>query len=230
VNSQRIRVTYTKGARLRFTSHLDVLRAWERALRRAGLPLAYSEGFTPHPRLAFASPLPLGFTGDAEIVDVTLHTRLPVAEFTARLQAQSTEALAVVNAIEVPLGDPPPQAAMLWADYRVDLPEVKPADAAAAIASFLSQNHCPWTEDRHEKRRTYDLRATVAALHAQSRPDGGTRVHMRLRSDQEFSGRPEQVVIALLGECATCGYARTGLILAERSPAREAWRRKGRFE
>lgn len=227
---QRIRVTYRKGARLRFTSHLDVLRAWERALRRADLPLAYSAGFTPHPRLAFASPLPLGFTGEAEIVDVTLHTRLLVAEFTSRLRAQSTEDLAVIDALEVPLGNPPPQAAMLWADYHVDLPGVDPRDASTAVASFLAQADCPWTEDRHEKRRTYDLRATVAFLKALPLPGGGTRLAMRLKSDQEFSGRPQQVVMAAFGQCEATGFARTGLVLAERSPARDAWRRIGRFE
>ena len=69
---QRIRARFRKGERVRHISHLDVLRYWERAIRRAGLPLLYSQGFTPHPKIAFAAPLPLGFIGEGEIMEVLL--------------------------------------------------------------------------------------------------------------------------------------------------------------
>lgn len=230
MNEQRIRVTYRKASRLRFTSHLDVLRAWERALRRAGLPLAYSEGFTPHPRLAFAAPLPLGFAGDAEVFDATMAVRVVVSEFQQRLQYQTTADLAVVTTEEIPLGSPPPQAVMRWADYRVELPEVDPKEAASAVEAFLARARYDWTEDRHDKRRVYDLRATVAHLCAVPHTTRGTRLGMRLQSDQEFAGRPEQVVSALFGGGQITMYTRTSVILANRSAARDAWRRKGIYE
>ncbi|MGH2634098.1 MAG: TIGR03936 family radical SAM-associated protein, partial [Tepidiformaceae bacterium] len=69
MSTQRFRVWFRKGERVRYISHLDVLRAWERAIRRTGLPLSYSQGFTPHPKIAFASPLPLGFIGECEVMD-----------------------------------------------------------------------------------------------------------------------------------------------------------------
>src|SRR4030042_1136628 len=69
---QRLRLKFSRGQELKFLSHLDLMRLWERALRRAGLPLAYSEGFTPHPQIALAAPLLVGVTSDAELMDVSL--------------------------------------------------------------------------------------------------------------------------------------------------------------
>lgn len=230
MSTQRFRVSFLKGERVRYISHLDVLRFWERAIRRAGLPLAYSQGFTPHPKLAFASPLPLGFIGEAEVMDVTLDEHVDPADFVARLATETSDDLRVLSAIEIAPSAPAPQALMIWADYRVDLPEVALGEATAVVSAFLAAPEFPWTEERHEKAsRTYDLRAAVATL--QARPvDGGTRLTMRLKADQEMTARPEQVVSALFAGAEACGYARTGIVLDEPSPARDAWRRKGQFE
>ncbi len=82
----RLRITFAKTPAMRFTGHLDLHRAWERTFRRAGLPLAYSEGFNPHPRLNLASALPLGFTGQGEVIDAWLEQDLPLPEIQAALQ------------------------------------------------------------------------------------------------------------------------------------------------
>src|SRR4030042_929087 len=67
---QRLRLRFSRGDEVKYVSHLDLMRLWERALRRAGIALAYSEGFSPHPRLSLAAPLPLGVTSEAELMDV----------------------------------------------------------------------------------------------------------------------------------------------------------------
>src|SRR3990172_7224409 len=85
---QRLRIGYAHGEPVKFISHLDVLRLWHRAILRAGLPLAYSAGFSPHPRLVFASPLPTGVTGDWEMVDIWLSSRLDTDEVADRLDPQ----------------------------------------------------------------------------------------------------------------------------------------------
>ena len=69
---QRLRVTFSRGEELKYLSHLDVMRLWERALRRADLPLAYSQGFSPHAKISIAAPLPLGVTGERELMDIVL--------------------------------------------------------------------------------------------------------------------------------------------------------------
>ncbi len=227
--TQRLRVWFRKGERVRYISHLDVLRYWERAIRRAGLPLSYSQGFTPHPKLAFAGPLPLGFTSEAEVMDVTLDERVDLAEFRERLARQTTEDLEFVDAVEVPLSTPPPQALLLWADYRVDLPSLPVEKAEAGVSDFLARTEFEWTEERKEKSRTYDLRANVASLAAEPL-DGGTRLTMRLRASQDMTVRPEQLLAAIFPGHEPASICRTAIILDEPSPAREAWRRKGRFE
>src|SRR3712207_8065167 len=89
MKAQRLRVTFARGDLLRYITHLDLMRAWERALKRAGLPLAYSEGFTRHPQLQLAAPLPVGATAEGELMDVFLAEPLPPATFAARLEPQT---------------------------------------------------------------------------------------------------------------------------------------------
>lgn len=229
MSQQRIRIWFRKGDRVRYISHLDVLRYWERALRRAELPLSYSQGFTPHPKLAFAGPLPLGFTAESEIVDVTLDERVDLAAFRERLAPETTDDLRLVDIAEVPLGAPPPQAMLLWADYTLDLPDVTLEAAQATVCRFLAESTVPWTEERREKTRTYDLRA-VAPLLAAAPCEGGVRLSMRLRADQELMARPEQLAAALFPGAELGPICRVRLHIHETSPAREAWRRIGRFQ
>lgn len=226
---QRFRVRFRKAERVRYISHLDVLRSWERSIRRAGLPLTYSQGFTPHPKIAFASPLPLGFVGEAEIMDVTLDDRVAQSEFEERLAAQTTQDLALLSAIEVPAGAPPPQAVLQWSDYEVAVTGVSLHLAEDAIKAFMARDAFEWTEERNEKTRTYDLRAGVAALSANVLGDV-VQLSMRLQSDQKMTTRPEQVVAAILPGATAGVYRRTGLVLEDASPAREAWRRVGQFQ
>lgn len=226
--AQRIRVWFRKGERVRYISHLDVLRSWERSLRRADLPLSYSQGFTPHPKLAFASPLPLGFTSEAEVMDVTLDERVPLPEFSKRLAEQTTEDLAVLRVEEVPMNEPPPQAAMLWADYRLALP-VEPGEATTALEVFLASDSLPWKEERGERMREYDLRRACAWVRCRA-VDGGAELEMRLQSDQALTARPEALVAALFPGHTAALITRTNIVLNEHSPARDLWRRVGQYQ
>lgn len=225
---QRIRVWFRKGLRVRYISHLDVLRYWERCIRRAELPLSYSQGFTPHPKLAFAGPLALGFTAEAEVMDVTLDERVSLVDFRERLLQQTSEDLSIVELAEVPLSTAAPQAALLWAEYAVDLPGVDPERAGVAVREFVAKDSLPWTEERREKERTFDLRQAAPIVVAMP-ADGGTRLTMRLRADQELMARPEQLLAALLPGAEASVICRTGLLFDEVSPARDAYRRRGRF-
>ncbi|OAI40961.1 hypothetical protein AYO38_00845 [bacterium SCGC AG-212-C10] len=226
---QRFRVWFAKSERVRYISHLDVLRYWERAIRRAGLPLAYSQGFTPHPKIAFAGPLPLGFASEAELMDVTLDERVSEEEFRAKVLCQATGDFAIAGMEEVPLLGPAPQSIILWADYRVELPEVPLATAEQAVREFMALSTLEWTEQRREKARTYDLRAAVASLASFDR-DGLTCLRMRISNTPDLTARPEQVLAALIPGAEPGLITRTGLLLDETSPAREAWRRKGQYQ
>jgi radical SAM-linked protein len=230
VTSQRFRVTFRKGERVRYISHLDVLRYWERAIRRAGLPLAYSQGFTPHPKIAFASPLPLGFIGEAEVMDITLDEVIANARLRSALAGESTADLTAVEAVEISPTGPAPQAVLLWADYAVDLQDIDVATTARNVTGFLDSKSFDWTEERKEKPKTYDLRAAVARLSVADGASGCPRISMRLQADQALTARPEQLVEALFPGATAGVYARTGLVLDDPSQARDLWRRKGRFD
>jgi hypothetical protein len=117
---QRVRVTFAKDAPIRFISHLDVVRLWERALRRARLPLAYTLGYTPHPRLVFAAPLALGATGAREIMDLYLTRRVDLDHLAAAIRSQLPPACRLIHLHEVPLDAPSAMALVRWAEYRIE--------------------------------------------------------------------------------------------------------------
>lgn len=141
---QRIRVTFQKGRALRFIGHLDVVRMWERTFRRARLPLAYTLGFTPHPRLTFAAPLALGATGNAEIMDVYLREAVEPAALVERVAAELPGGCSIVQAEDVALLSPAVSSLVRWAEYRVDVvagtvDTAPPADGAVEQGSRWSR-------------------------------------------------------------------------------------------
>lgn len=225
---QRIRLWFRKGERVRYISHLDVLRYWERAFKRASIPLSYSAGFSPHPKLAFAGPLPLGYLSEAEIVDATLDERIALDDLRDRLAPQSSEDLALVDLREVPMSSPAPQSALTWADYDFTVPGVDLAQARAVVEEFLARDTFEWVEQRRDKEKTYDVRELVRHLAVEPAHDGVTFT-ARVSASQERNLRPDELLKALLpGEQASI-FVRKALFLDEPSPAREAWRRRGRY-
>lgn len=227
--AQRIRVEFTKSETVRFISHLDVLRYWERVIRRAGLPLAYSQGFTPHPRITFAGPLPVGFTGAAEIMDFQLEERRDPATVEQALALQSSPDMRAVRTYEVPVGAPALQASVTWADYRVVLAGTDAAKATATLDAFLARDEFEWVETRKDKERRYNLRAGVAAASVDPLEGGASALRLRLAANQDFTVRPEQVLEALFDGAEAVSIERERLLLKDHSPARIAWRRRGQY-
>ena len=115
----RVRLTFTKEGALRYIGHLDVVRMWERAFRRAKLPLAYTLGFTPHPRLTLAAPLALGVTSEAELMDVYLREALTPETLAAQVGAQLPDGCRVVGATALPVEGPSVSSLTRWAAYTV---------------------------------------------------------------------------------------------------------------
>ena len=140
---QRLRVHYTKRGRLRFSSHRDFQRAFERALRRAAVPMAYSAGFSPHPKVSYAGAAPTGVASEAEYLEIGLAERCDPERLRAALDASLPDDLDVIELVEV--APPPPNVkAESLADrleasvWEVRLPGVEPAAAQAAVAAFLA--------------------------------------------------------------------------------------------
>src|SRR5438270_5007307 len=138
---QRLRLRYAKRGRLRFTSHRDFARAFERALRRAGVPMAYSAGFTPHPKVSYAGAAPTGVASEAEYLEIALAERREPEEVRLALDAALPSGLDVVEVVEA---TPPALAERIEASYwRVLLPGVEAAGAAPAVGGLLAAGAGP---------------------------------------------------------------------------------------
>jgi radical SAM-linked protein len=195
---QRLRVKFSRGDEIKFISHLDLMRLWQRALRRAGMPLAYSEGFNPHPRISLAAPLPLGVTGEAELMDIVLSRPVSPHFFTDGVNQQLPPGIQVMQARLAAPALPSLQSQVRFAEYRVELASGKEqAEIQSAIGYLLSLEHLPWQHQRDTGPRHYDLRALIEDLWLIGCQDAICTLGMRLRCDSGGSGRPEQVAAAL---------------------------------
>ena len=210
----RLRVRFSRGEEIKFISHLDIMRLWQRALRRAGISLAYSEGYTPHPRISLAAPLVLGVTSEAELMDVFCTKAVSPHWFTTAARQQMPRGIGILQVYPIALLLPSLQAQVRFAEYEVRMEtEQAPADVKAALASLLSMEHIPWQHQRDTGPRNYDLRALVNDLWLIEGHDGGGTIGMRLRCDSGGSGRAEQVTAALGFAGYPAAIHRTRLVL-----------------
>jgi len=211
---QRLRVRFSRGEEIKFISHLDIMRLWERALRRAQIPLVYSEGFSPRPRISLAAPLSVGVTGEAELMDIFVTKKVSPHWFTAAVSQQLPPGIEIVEVHLIAPSIPSLQSQVRYAQYKVDVgTEKKPKDIESAISSLLSLEHLPWHHQRDTGRRSYDLRALIDDLWLIDWRHSDCTVGMRLRCDNSGSGRPEQVASALGFTDYPQSIQRTKLIL-----------------
>ncbi|MFN2133366.1 MAG: TIGR03936 family radical SAM-associated protein [Anaerolineae bacterium] len=191
---QRMRIVFSVGEEAKYISHLDLLRAWERILRRAEVPLAYSQGFNPHPRLVIAMPLPVGCTGAMEVVDAYLYEPLPPVALSQMLQAQMPPGLAATAAHEVDLHGPAMPSVIRHAVYRMLLEGVAYQEVAERAHDFMARDHVQ-VVFRH---KTFDLRPLVGRLEAEEEDGHVTLQAVLVRLPSGRIGRPD-VLLETLG-------------------------------
>ncbi len=226
--AQRVRLRFARAVEAAEIGHLDVARRWEEAFRSAGIALSYSQGNRPTPRITLAAGLPAGVTSEGELLDVVLAELTDPARLVERVQPFLPDGLTALDAKEVGLGLPSLPTLVRWADYEVDLRTDDVPGLRTQVETFLAKERVPWVDLRGQKRREYDLRALVQDMRVAPLCEGAARLSMRLRSDSIGVGRPDQVVKAL-GLPEPSRIHRLRLIVSETSPARDAWRRRGRY-
>jgi radical SAM-linked protein len=210
---QRIRVRFSRGEELKFISHLDIMRLWQRALHRADIPLAYTEGFSPHPRISLAAPLAVGVTSEAELMDVFCRKWVSPHSFTAAVSQQLPPGIEISQVHMAAPTLPSLQSQVSQAEYEVELETDKnQAEVKAALEHLLSLEQLPWHHQRDTGTRNYDLRALTSDLWLASWHEGHCTIGMKLRCDSGGSGRPEQVAAAL-GFGRPTSIRRTKLVL-----------------
>ena len=195
---QRLRIRFCRGQEVKFISHLDIMRLWQRALHRAGVSLAYSEGFSPHPRISLAAPLAVGVTSEAELMDIVCNKWVSPHWFTAAVSQQLPPGIEILQVYPIALSQPSLQSQVRYVEYRVEAEtEEGQRDIESAITSLLSTTHLPWQHQRDTGWRSYDLRALIDDLWLIDWHHPYATIGMRLRCDNTGSGRPEQVAAAL---------------------------------
>jgi radical SAM-linked protein len=194
---QRVRVRYAKRGRLRFTSHRDFSRAFERALVRARIPVAYSSGFNPHPRISYAGAAPTGAASEAEYLELGLAEVVEPQEVRAALDEALPGGLDVLEVVESRGGS---LADLLEASsWRITVPGLAPEEAADAVRKFLAAPEVPVERMTKKGLRTFDCRAAVVSLTARSGPsdaEGCAILEVVLRHGTP-SVRPDDVLAGL---------------------------------
>jgi radical SAM-linked protein len=192
---QRLRVRYAKRGRLRFTSHRDFSRAFERALVRARIPMAYSSGFNPHPRISYAGASPTGAASEAEYLEIGLAEVVDPGQLAADLDEALPEGLDVLQVVE---GTPGGLADRLEASrWQIDLAGVPVEVAAAAADAFRARDSVAVERMTKKGLRTFDSRAAVLALEVTSYDvGGGSRLDVVLRHTVP-AVRPDDLLAAL---------------------------------
>ena len=200
---QRLRLTYAKGEAVKFISHHDEFRLWERTLRRANLPLLYKQGFNPLPHIQFAAPLGAGFTGAQEPVDIILSPPVALEEVAARLRAKLPPGVALLSLEEVAPKASALANGIIGADYTILLyaaPGELPAEMLETrIAAFLAQSVIWRKRERKGEAYTYNLRPLIYELRYSGYDAAAEehRIFLRVQQRPGATGRPDEVVDAL---------------------------------
>jgi radical SAM-linked protein len=207
MKKQRFRIYFSKTEQMRFTGHLDLILTWERTFRRAGLPLAYSEGFSPRPVLNMASPLPLGFTSTGEIGDFWLSEVISPLEFHPVLEESLPPGLLIqeTNIIEDIFGPKLPTL-VTAASYSIIL-DAKHSGLSKKIENLINSSSII----RDRKGKTYDLRPLIQKL--ESDKSSPTKMQMTLAALPGATGRPDEILAALELPTTGTSICRTEIIL-----------------
>lgn len=185
--AMRIRFSFSKTRAMQFTSHLDLMRTWERALRRAELPLSYSQGFNPRPKITFAAPLPLGWTSETEVMDVWFKDEeLELAVILERITQACPPGILVHEIHQVDNTLPKLPTILRSMEYSIELPQTHP-DLGNKIQEFLHADSII----REKRGKEYDLRELVEMVELK---EDGSVIFSRFSAIEGKTGRPDELL------------------------------------
>lgn len=221
----RYRIRYKKTGPMRYISHLDLLRTMERSARRAGLPLAFTEGFNPHPKISFAAPLPVGVEGHDEYLDLELRTSMEPSRVAEKLNASFPSGLEVLDVREVSGEGPSLMALVEKATYlaRARLPvRLDEREVAGNLKRFMEQEEIKVERKTKKGEKVKNIRPGIIDLKGQL--DGNDLLlKMTLKTGSRENVRPEEVLRALVkgylpANVEDFRITRTGLFAAGNRP------------
>ena len=209
---QRLRMKFSKIGPTRYISHLDLARSLERALNRARVPVSYTQGYNPRPRMQFASALPLGFTSEAELADIWLEEEMDPAAAPEQIMSRMAPGILVHEVWEVPLDAPAMQASTLETAYVAMVDDViDRADLRQRVEKLLAAESVV----RERRGKEYDLRPLILELRVDEDEDDNLLLAMRLLLQPGKTGRPDEVLDALGLDPLSVRVHRTGIVLED---------------
>ena len=194
VTTTHLLVRYAKRGKMRFASHLDVARAFERGVRRAGLPIAYSAGFTPHPKISYAGGAPTGVASEAEYLSLALTSRVEADVARERLNAALPDGIDVIVVTEDTGGLP--ASRLTASEWQVVLPGLTPGERAGVVQKFLALTEAPVERLTSKGLRRMDARSAVVTLDVHDDVGGDAMLRMVVRHTAP-AVRPDDVLSAL---------------------------------
>ncbi len=215
VTKQRLRIRFTRDETLQYIGHLDMARTWQRIIRRANLPLAYSEGFNPQPRLSFAAALPVGCTSDHEELDMVLSPACEIDDVTAQLRQVLPPGIKLASITEMPLNAPALQMLLNAAEFEITVGD---EEAIKLLPERVSQFLAASEVMRDRRGKVYNLRPLVQTLSIEpAQADRGLTIRSRLQANAEGTGRPDELAAALGLDPATVKIKRTKLVFLDKT-------------
>jgi len=189
----RYRIVYAKNELMRYTSNLDVQKSWERTFRRAKLPIAYSQGFHPQPKIQLACPLPLGFLSENEIIDFLLIDEVEIIDIRKQLEGKSPPGIEIKEIFKVELSQPSLQTQTQAAQYRFEFLKEFDIEKLKQNCDKLLKNE---TIQRERRGKAYDLRPLIIDLQF-DKLNSKTILRTTLSAKENATGRPEELLLEL---------------------------------
>ncbi|HEY5117863.1 MAG TPA: TIGR03936 family radical SAM-associated protein [Anaerolineales bacterium] len=207
MNRFKYRILFSKTEAMRFTGHLDLFRVWERLLRRAQVPLGYSTGFHPHPKIQIGAALPLGVTGDNELVDIETSEGCDANALARQIAEAVPPGVSDIRVNALPADSPGLEKLVVAGDYSAKLLDgAWPEDLPQRIEHLMVNA----TLLRERRGKSYDLRPRILSLALD-----GNQLQMRLRLEPDATGRPDEMLAALGMESLPVLVRRERLVLRE---------------
>jgi radical SAM-linked protein len=209
MKEQRFRIYFSKTEQMKYTSHLDLILTWERTFRRAKLPLAYSEGFSPRPVLNLAAPLPLGYTSIGEIGDFWMSEIVDQNHFSRALEGAVPPGIEINKILQIKdIHGPKLPSLVKTVSYKATFPGSKDQSTQEINRVNQSKNII-----RSRKNKEYDLRPLIKSLELAGGSDLDLQLKMTLTSLPGATGRPDEVLDELGIQSTLAKICRTKIIL-----------------
>ena len=211
---ERIRIRFEKTGAMRYTSHLDLQKVWIRALLRAKLPLAYTQGFHPTPKVGYAWPLPLGWGTEGELIDIWLDdpngTEVEPQSFIENVNRSMPAGLRILGIEKLPYSDPALTIVIRSAVYEMTFPRGTEPDAVRkAMENLMAQD----TIERERRGKVYDMKPLIESWKCGNGPECRACLTVQMAARDSAMGRPDELAAALGYDPYEVGIVRLSYIL-----------------